>query len=90
MKKIGLMLGLASMMAEMSSYHVYGKNTSTNDGSIGHGIPDNPKKVIPKGCKEYSIAGVRVIAISEKSAEKKVAKILKNRKKDDSYISKIS
>lgn len=47
-----------------------------NDGSIGHGIPNNPKKIIPNGCKEYTIRGITVVAISEKSAIKKVNKIL--------------
>lgn len=38
--------------------------------------PD-PKPPIPKGCKEYTIDGVTVVAISEKSARKKVARRMK-------------
>lgn len=35
------------------------------------------KKPIPKGCKEYTFCGVTVIALNEKSARKKIEKILK-------------
>lgn len=34
------------------------------------------KKPIPAGCKEYTIDGITVVAISEKSARRKVAKRL--------------
>jgi len=38
---------------------------------------DEPiKKIIPKGCKEYSFYGFTVIAISEKSARKKCKKLM--------------
>lgn len=40
--------------------------------------PKAVKKVIPKGCKEYTHRGVTVVAISEKSAIKKI-----NKKLDD-------
>lgn len=36
------------------------------------------KKVIPKGCKEYTFDGINVIAISEKSAKKKIERLKKN------------
>lgn len=34
------------------------------------------KKVIPKGCREYTIRGISVVAISKKSALKKINKII--------------
>lgn len=37
----------------------------------------NPKPPIPKGCREYTIDGITVVAISEKHAIKKVAKRIK-------------
>lgn len=64
---IGILTALTAMYACYSSISEKG----TNDGSIGHGIPDKPKDVIPNGCKEYWIEGERIIAISEKSAVKK-------------------
>ena len=37
----------------------------------------SPKPPIPKGCREYTIDGITVVAISEKSARKKVARRMK-------------
>lgn len=35
------------------------------------------KKVIPKGCKEFTYKGITVIALSEKRAINKIEKLLK-------------
>lgn len=34
----------------------------------------SPEPPIPRGCKKYTIDGITVVAISEKSARKKVAR----------------
>lgn len=36
----------------------------------------SPEPPIPNGCKKYTIDGITVVAISEKSARKKVARRL--------------
>lgn len=43
--------------------------------SLSGGLPKKPKKVIPKGCKEYNIGIHTVIAMSEKSAIEKARKL---------------
>lgn len=67
-------VGMGLLAAMLASYSV--KENIFNDGSLGHGIPDNPKKIIPKGCKEYTYRGVTVISTSEKNAIKKINKRL--------------
>lgn len=37
------------------------------------------KKVIPNGCQEYTFHGITVIAVSEKSARKKIERKLNKR-----------
>lgn len=44
-----------------------------------HNLETFKNPPIPKGCKQYTIDGVTVVAISEKSAHRKVNKILKNK-----------
>lgn len=39
--------------------------------------PKVVKKVIPNGCKEFTIDGITVVAISEKSAINKVERLSK-------------
>jgi len=36
------------------------------------------KRVIPKGCQVYTIAGVTVVALNEKNARRKADKLLKS------------
>jgi hypothetical protein len=67
MKNVAILYALAAM--SMSS-----KVQGGNDGSFGHGIPDEPKRVIPNGCKEYKFYGITVVATSEKKARKKAHK----------------
>lgn len=79
MKSHKHILGLLAMSAMVSSMASGPFSSSgTNDVSINGGIPEKPKKVIPKGCKEYTFSGITVIASSEKSARKKIQKKLNN------------
>ena len=66
---------LATYLAVAAQADPSGPRTGWNDGSYGHGIPDQPKRVIPKGCKLFRIYGVEIVAISEKSARKKYDKM---------------
>lgn len=74
MKNKAFLLPLAMLGASL-----FTTNRNYNDGSLRGGIPDKPLKIIPNGCKEYTIEGVTVVAISEKSARKKVERLLKNK-----------
>jgi len=73
-KRIAMMMATMGLMSSMS----FGSNqtSGSNDGSLGHGIPDNPKRVIPNGCKEYEFYGFKVVALSEKRARAKALKLL--------------
>jgi hypothetical protein len=75
--KLLSMLSIYAGLAEMGMSQTYSKKSNTNDGSYGHGVPDKAKKPIPNGCKEYYFYGYTVVAISEKSAEKKAYKLYK-------------
>jgi hypothetical protein len=70
---LGALMALGLMSASANTW------SGTNDGSLGHGVPDKVKKVIPKGCKEYTMRGETVVATSEKRAWKKIDKILKKK-----------
>lgn len=56
---------------------IEGKKSNTNDGTYGHGMPDNPIKIIPKGAKEFTYKGITVTALTEKRAINKIEKKLK-------------
>ena len=53
-----------------------GKDSPTRINSTK--ISGERYKIIPKGCKEYNCNGFLIIAISQKSAWKKYAKLRKN------------
>lgn len=72
-KNIGMLLGLAAMSMSMVNSSTKGHN----DGSYGHGVPDEKPEIIPNGCQKYTFYGHTVIAISKKSAKKKCAKLAK-------------
>lgn len=78
MNKKDKVIGMGMIATILASCSVY--PNVHNDGSIGHGIPDNPKKIIPKGCKEYTYMGITVIATSKKNAIKKINKKLDKRR----------
>lgn len=62
-------IGLTSLMAMgMMSSRGYSRVTKEI-------VKKNIKKPIPKGCQEFTIDGVTVIALNEKSALKKIAKL---------------
>lgn len=42
-----------------------------------------PKKPVPPGCKEYTRHGITVVAISHKSAMKKIGKILERQRNEN-------
>lgn len=65
---LGALMGLA-LLEQDKVFH--------DDKPRTHHPKPTPNKPIPNGCKEYTIQGIKVVAISEKSAIKKVAKILK-------------
>jgi len=73
-KNYGALLATLGMMAAMG-------NLDNNQGrQFDVQDVEPPKKVIPKGCKEYSLYGFTVIAINEKSARRKLDKLASNRK----------
>jgi hypothetical protein len=69
MKSILALMSLGMMTSAMS------KGSHFNDGSFGHGVPEQKPKVIPKGCSEYTFYGFTVTALNEKSARKKCIKL---------------
>lgn len=70
-KKIQSLAALGFMLSMMENY----SNRGANYGSISHGVRAEKKKVIPKGCKEYTFYGFTVIAIGEKQAIRKCKKL---------------
>lgn len=64
-KSLALMGLAAAMFADPSM---------NRDNGREHTPKPSPKRPIPRGCKEYTIDGITVVAISEKSARKKVAR----------------
>lgn len=69
MKSMGI---LAAMMAMASQYdnHLERKiNLRPEDIDM-----TPPKKIIPKGCKVFNINGKEIVAMNEKSAQKKYQK----------------
>jgi len=71
MRNIKALAGLMAVMAMTGTLN----NNGSNDGSIGHGIPDAPNKIIPKGCKLFNIKGIEVIALTKSRAVKKVKRL---------------
>lgn len=70
------MLGYALLAALGDPNHVRSRRSTHVDDDYKEPVP----KVIPKGCKEYTFHGITVIAVSEKSARKKIERRLKNAK----------
>lgn len=71
MKSIGI---LATMMAMASQYDMpseWGRNNLRPEDID----MTPPKKIIPKGCQVFNINGKEIIAINEKSAQKKYQKL---------------
>lgn len=62
----------AAMAGESNPFHRDQRST------VEEKLNEPVDKVIPAGCKEYTFYGITVVAISEKSARKKIAKRLKN------------
>lgn len=73
-------VGMGLLYAMLAGYSI--KENIFNDGNMGHGIPDKPKKIIPKGCKEYTYKGITVVATSEKKAIDKINKRLVKQSND--------
>ena len=74
------MLGIYAATAMTATESVFDDSkSSTNDGRYGHGIPNNPSIIIPAGCKEFNIGGIKVIALNRKNAQKKAEKLHKSR-----------
>lgn len=71
-KKVNMLLSAYAMAAAMGTPMPEILSTKTKRQKVG--------KIIPNGCKEYTIDGITVVAISEKSAKKKVRKLKKNNK----------
>jgi len=74
-KYLKQILGLATLAAltrESNPFHRHEEST------VEKKLNEPVDKVIPAGCKEYTFHGITVVAISEKSARKKIAKRLKN------------
>jgi hypothetical protein len=66
---------LAGMDSSMDTMSMRGRNTMTPED-----IDVTPKKKpIPKGCKEFDIEGIKIIALNEKSAMKKFNKLNKHK-----------
>ena len=73
------MYGLAIAMNESESIP---KRTIVND------IPRKKTRLIPKGCKVFNIDGIEVIALNEKSAKKKISKMLSSIQNNQTVNSK--
>jgi len=67
-------LGLALFAAMADPNQVRNRRSTHVDDDYKEPVP----KVIPAGCKEYTFHGITVVAISEKSARKKIERRLKN------------
>ena len=67
--KAGILMALAVAMSTIAS-----NTKGGNDGSFGHGIPDNPRRIIPKGCQVFMIKGFEVIALTRERAYIKLKK----------------
>jgi hypothetical protein len=61
------LLSLMAMGLAMGSQSIYKEPKKVN----------KPKKIIPKGCKEYNIDGKKIIALNEKSAVRKYNNLVK-------------
>lgn len=70
------MLGLAIIAAMADPSQVRSRRSTYEDDDFKEPKP----KPIPAGCKEYTFHGITVVAISEKSARKKIERRLKNAK----------
>ena len=64
---------LASMMAMASQYDMSSERGRNNLRPEDVDMTP-PKKIIPKGCKVFIIEGKEIIAMNEKSAQKKCQK----------------
>lgn len=60
-------MGLALAMQDTSDFSHRGEGRNYRP-------KPSPKPPIPRGCKEYTIDGITVVAISEKHARHKVAR----------------
>ena len=78
-KTAGLLLSIAGMLGGFDSIAGYDPTSKRGNNPLRpEDIKLNTKKIIPKGCKIYTINGVEIVAISEKSAIKKYNKQINN------------
>lgn len=71
MKSMGI---LAAMMAMTSQYDLPSERGRNNLRPEDIDMTP-PKKIIPKGCQVFNINGKEIVAINEKSAQKKYQKL---------------
>ena len=64
---------MAAMMAMLNDVHIISERGRNNLRPEDIDMTP-PKKIIPKGCKVFNIGGVEIVAINEKTAQKKYQK----------------
>ncbi len=74
MRNRAALLALVGLAAICSANHSGNSGFSGTNSDNSGGIPENPKRIIPKGAQLFNIHGIEVIALSRKNAYKKVRK----------------
>ena len=70
--KSGSLLAMAAMMGSVYDYPF--SNSKEKSSLRPQDIDVTIKKILPKGCKVYTIEGVEIVAINQQSALKKYNK----------------
>jgi hypothetical protein len=66
------MMGLGSQKSNSKSASSKGRNY------FAGGFPKNPRKIIPKGCKETKYEGHRIVYLNKENLDRKIRNIQAN------------